>query len=72
MADFTRRYIRMVLSALVAGVLASCTALMTALQGDGDISTRVIWIAIVAGVMAIANSLQSSMSSPPRLEEPHS
>ena len=65
MGDAVRRLVRLIVSAIVAGLLASCGSLITALQSGGAITPNVKWTAIVLGITALCVSVQSSLSQPP-------
>lgn len=65
MTPDTARWIRMVLSAFLAGFTAGGALLLNSLSDKGELTTRAIIVAIITGLMMMAGDVKSFLSQPP-------
>jgi hypothetical protein len=65
MSADTRRLIRCLLSALVAGVIAGGSVILGSVSADGQVKPGTWLIAGVMCLTALAKDMQASLSTPP-------
>ena len=66
MTDDTRRFVRMLLSAIVAGIMGAGSILLTSLTPEGAMKPGAILIAGITGIMFVCKDIQSCLMTPPQ------
>lgn len=65
MTDNVRRLMRMIVSAVLAGIVGAGTNLLTSITSSGEIHAGAWTIATVTFVVLAGQNLQSALSEPP-------